>query len=341
MGINQDGQDYSYFSSIKIGSRSKDMLMLIDTGSANTWVFGSDCTTQVCSKHDTFGKSDSDTLNITSAQWSVTYGTGKVAGVVASDKFAFADYDVEIGFGLALTGSDDFITYPMDGILGLGRASSNRLGTPTLMDVIASQKLLKANMFGVHLSRSADGATDGQITFGAPDTSKFSGDLSYTNTISTDGLWEIPADGAGVNGQSLELAGKTAIIDTGTSYILMPLEDATALHAKVPGSANSGETFTVPCDTTLAVQFTFSGVAYDVLPKDYVGKPDKTGKTCASNIIGRQSFGADTWLLGDVFLKNVYTVFDFDQDRIGRLPLMPATLESLTFAQDLALNRPP
>jgi cathepsin D len=332
MGINQDGQDYSYFSSVKLGSKGKEMWMLIDSGSANTWVFGSDCSMQACTKHDTFGKKDSETLNITTTPWTVMYGTGEVGGVVASDKFSFAGYDVDLGFGLASNASDDFVTYPMDGILGLGRASSNRLGTPTLMDVMATKKLLKANMFGVHLSRSVDGATDGQITFGTSDASKYTGDLSYTDAVSTDGLWEIPADGAGVDGQSLGLKDKTAIIDTGTSYILMPLADAKALHAKLPGSTNTGESFTIPCDTKVAVQFTFSDVTYNVSPKDYVGKPDKTGKACASNIVGHQSFGPNTWLLGDVFLKNVYTVFDFDKDRIGMITIARATLELLTFA---------
>ena len=309
------------------------MWMLIDSGSANTWVFGSDCTTQACTKHDTFGEGDSDTLNITTNPWSVSYGTGNVAGIVASDKFAFAGYEVELGFGLALNASNDFVNYPMDGILGLGRASSNRLGTPTLMDVLTSEKLLKENVFGIHLSRSADGATDGQITFGGSDATKFDGDLSYTNSVSTDGLWEIPADEVAADGQSTGLAGKTAIIDTGTSYILMPPNDAKALHAKLPGSSNSGESYTIPCDTKLPIQFTFSGVTYDVLAKDYVGKPDNTGKACASNIIGHQSFGPDTWLLGDVFLKNVYTEFDFDKDRIGILSFLAAEmLLRLTFA---------
>ena len=317
MAISQDGQDYSYFSGIKLGSKGKDMWMLIDSGSANTWVFGSDCESQACNKHETFGNGDSDTLNTSSTEWSLKYGTGEVGGVVASDRFAFAGFDVDIGFGLASHASNEFSTYPMDGILGLGRGSSNKLGTPTLMDVMAGQKLLKANMFGIHLSRSADGTADGQISFGGPDTSKFSGELSYTNSISIDGLWEIPADGAGVDSHSVGVSGKTAIIDTGTSYILMPLNDAKALHAKLPGSLNHGETFTIPCNTSLPIQFTFSKVSYDVLAKDYVGEPDKTGETCRSKIEGRQAFGADTWVLGAAFLKNVYTVFDFDNHWIG------------------------
>lgn len=319
---------------MKFGSNGKEVWMLIDSGSANTWVFGADCTSQACSKHDTIGEADSETLSITSNKWSVSYGSGDVDGIVASDNVAFAGFDIELGFGLALNASAEFLTYPMDGILGLGRASSNKLGTPTVMDILASQNLLEENIFGIHLSRSADGATDGQITFGSVDTSRFNGELSYTNSIASDGLWEVPVEGASVDGQSLGYTGKTAVIDTGTSYILMPLEDAKALHGKIPGSSNSGETFAIPCDTQLSIQFTFSGVTYDVSPKDYVGKPDKAGK-CASNIVGHQSFGPDTWMLGDVYLKNVYTVFDFDNDRIGKVVFFAFMLLSLTFSQAL------
>ena len=319
LAISQDGQDFSYISSIKFGSAGKELWMLIDSGAANTWVMGSDCTTDACQAHDTFGKADSKTLNISTDQWGVSYGTGTVGGFVASDSVAFANFKVQLGFGLAKNASSDFLSYPMDGILGLGRPDSNKLGTPGIMTVLENQKLIKNNLYGVHLQRAADGAMDGQITFGEVDSSKFSGDLSWTKSVSSDGIWEIPVDDAGVGGTKAGFKGKTAIIDTGTSYILMPPDDAKKLHALFQGSTGSGENYLIPCSSTADLQYTFSGVTYNVSSKDYLGKPDSTGKMCASNIVGHQAFGDNTWLIGDVFLKNVYSVFDFDKDRIGKL----------------------
>lgn len=320
MAIDEDGQDLSYFSKIKFGSKGKDMWMLLDTGAANTWVMGSNCTTSACLAHDTFGSQDSSTLHVTTTPWSVSYGTGTVEGVTVTDTVAFANYTVEMGFGSATNTSNDFNNYPMDGILGLGRPASNQIGTPTVMQVLDDKNLLQANILGIHLQRNSDGAKDGQITFGGVDRSKFQGSLSYTATVSADSnLWEIPVDDVAVSGTSCKFTGRSAIVDTGTSYVLMPPADAKILHAQIPGSTNTGGSpnFMIPCSTTKTIQFTFSGVIYSVQPDDYLGKADSTGKMCASNIIGQQAYSANQWILGDVFLKNVYTVFDFDKDRIG------------------------
>jgi cathepsin D len=317
LAIHQDGSDFSYFSTLQFGSSAQEMHMLIDTGSTNTWVFGSDCKSDSCSIHNTFGKSDSTTLSTTTQPFDLAYGTGEVEGTMAEDKVAFANYTLQLEFGLVKTASDDFNNYPFDGILGLGPASSNDLGSQTVMQALDQQAGLKSNILGVHLQRASDGAKDGQLTIGGLDTDKFRGDISYTKTKSASS-WEIAIDDVFVGGQACKFTAKSAIIDTGTSYALMPPSDAKVLHRLIPGSANSGESYTVPCDASTTVEVSISKIRYAISPKDYVGKRS-SGNVCASNIIGHQPFGPNQWILGDVFLKNVYAVFDFDQDRVGEL----------------------
>lgn len=318
MAINQDGHDYTYFSTMKFGaSPGRDLYMLLDTGSANTWVMSSKCQSKSCQIHNLFGDAYSDTLNQTSATWSLGYGTGQVAGTMASDVISFANYSVELDFGMATNASDDFLNYPMDGILGLGPVASDTLGGATIMDALDKQANLKDKIIGMHLHRASDGIKDGQITFGGIDNSKFKGKLSYTKTVSNLS-WEIPLDDAGVDNKGVGFKAKSAMIDTGSSYWLAPPSDAAALHDLIPGAAHNGEAYIVPCNTTANVFVTFSGVKYSIPPKDYVrAVTDSTNNMCNSVIIGHQAYGPNQWIIGDVFLKNVYTVFDFDNSRIG------------------------
>lgn len=299
------------------GSKNQSMWMLFDTGGTNTWAFSDNCTVQACQMHNTFGSNDSTTLQVSSDPFDVGYGTGTVSGVLGTDTVSFADFSMKLTFGLVNNASSDFEDYPMDGILGLGRSNSSTTGTLTAMETIAQSHRLQSNIIGISLQRSSDGAKDGEITFGGVDSTKFTGSISYTDVSPGTNGWQIPLDDAVVNGQPLNFTGRSIIVDTGTSYIFLPPDDATAVHKLIPDSAPNGEDYTIPCSTNETVQITVSGVTYDISPKDYVGSAaDNTG-ACFSNIIGVQTAGPDVWLLGDVFLKNVYTVFDFDQNRIG------------------------
>jgi cathepsin D len=316
--VDEDGNDFSYFFSVEFGSNNQSMWILFDTGGTNSWVFGTDCTVTACEMHNTFGSNDSTTLQTTENTFSVGYGSGTISGFLSSDTVKIANFSLELSFGLANNASQDFVDYPMDGILGLGRSNLSVTGPSTAMEAIAQAKLLPSNIVGISLQRNEDGAKDGEVTFGGVDTTKFEGGITYTAVTTTTDRWEIPLDDAVVAGTPLNFTGKSAIIDTGTSYIFLPPADATAIHALIPESSESGQEFFIPCSTNTTLQFTFSGVTYSVSPKDYVGTSSgDTGTTCYSNIVGVQTFGSDDWLLGDVFMKNVYSVFDFDQNRIG------------------------
>lgn len=320
MAVDQDGSDFSYFSEVLFGPRNKSFLLVIDTGSSDIWVPSANCTAQACRNHETYGPNDSNTLVIENRPFEVRYGTGNVEGVVARDDVSFAGFKINIEFGLSTVVSSDFVNFPIDGIMGLGFPEASQQGASTILEVLVKAKLISSKMFSVALSRASDGLNDGVIHFSRIEKSYYTGNMTYSKSISNLGYWEIGLDDAAVDGKSLGFKGKgrTAIIDTGTSLILLPPDDAYNLHLAIEGARTDGEAFAVPCDTNKTLDMTFSGVTYKIPPIDWVGDPTAPeGQYCLSHIISRTITGPNTWLMGDVFLKNVYSSFDFDNSRIG------------------------
>ncbi|CAN9305418.1 unnamed protein product [Alternaria sp. RS040] len=329
VAIDQDGSDLSYMVAVTFGDSSDEYHMLLDSAASNTWVMGQDCASEACKTHATFGTGDSSTLKTDeTTPFSVTYGTGTSSGHLATDTLHIGtSLSVSLTFGLATNVSDEFRAYPMDGILGIGRgtqgaSTTDEIATPQIMDILSSQNLIGAKMYGIHLSRDTDGKLDGELNLGEVNKERFSGELNYLDCVDNEsGFWEVPLQDAGVDGSSANLStgstNRTAIIDTGTSFILIPEPDALAIHSKVEGFEQDGETFFVPCDTKAVVQFTFNNRIYNISTADWVGDKDDDSTLCRSNIVGRKTFGDAQWLVGDVFLKNVYSVFDFEKSRVG------------------------
>lgn len=314
-GIDQDGTDYSYFAQIGLGSANTPVYMLLDTGAGTSWVMGPNCISASCKLHNSFGAADSTTFQALTSTFSVAYGSGSVSGTLATDSLNLAGLTFSATFGIADTTSADFTSFPMDGILGLSQAEGE---TPNFLDTLVATKDLKSNIFGISINRAADGPNDGEINLGAPDKSKFSGSLGYNAVNSSGGGdWAISMDDVGFDGNLAGITGRLAYIDTGTSYVFAPAEDVATFHKLIPGSGTSDSvTYSVPCTTTTTVEFVFGGVSYSVLAKDWVGGAVGGGQ-CTSNIYGHEVV-SDSWLLGDTFLKNVYAVFDVDQNRVGK-----------------------
>ncbi|KAF2002698.1 acid protease [Amniculicola lignicola CBS 123094] len=304
---------------VKFGESEEEYHLLLDSAASNTWVMGEGCKSAACGTHNTFGPADSGTLKVQDTTFSIIYGTGSVSGILATDTLHISTLTSTLSFGLATNVSDEFRSYPMDGILGIGRGdtSPGTIESPQVMDVLKTSNAIGAKLYGIHLSRAKDGLNDGELNLGEPNTERYDGDLNFLKTVpNTNGFWEIEVEDAGVEGSMLGVSGRTAILDSGTSFILMPELDAVALHKLIPGYTQNGETFTIPCTTKTALVLAFNSQKYTILPTDYIGGTVSNGN-CGSNIIGRRTFGEKQWLVGDVFLKNVYSVFDFENSQVG------------------------
>ncbi|KAH6897427.1 aspartic peptidase domain-containing protein [Thelonectria olida] len=311
-GIDQDGTDYSYFVEVGIGSKQKKLYMLVDTGAGSSWVMGSDCTSDACGLHTTFGSDDSTTLEKSSEPFSIAYGSGKVSGSLAKDTFHLAGMSFDYQFGLTTTTSDQFTSFAFDGILGF---SLNTGANQNFLGAVADSHELDQNIFCIALNRAEDGENNGEIRFGSINKDKFTGDITYTSLEDGDD-WAIELGDMGYDGSKANVGGVPSYIDTGTSFIFGPSDSVTSLHSLIPGAESSdNKTWTVPCDSNKNLTITFSGASYQISPKDWISPKSKSG-TCTSNIYGHEVVQG-AWLLGDTFLKNVYAVFDKDKRRIG------------------------
>lgn len=319
-GIYQYGPDYSYFIKVLVGSAKQPFYMLLDTGAANTWLMGSNCESDACKMHNTFDPSSSKSWQKTKDELEINYGTGSLTGVVGHDKASFAGLTPDLSFGLANYTHDDFKHFAFDGILGLGMGDSI---TGTFLQELKAQKVLDSLVLGISFNRASDGTNDGQVTFGGVDKAKYTGEISY-HTIGTEqkekGEWAVTMDDPSFDGKSAGIGSKLAYIDTGTSFIFAPPAELGPLFNLVPGSSSykNGDytEYQVPCDTKLPIVLSFSGVKYEIPAQDWVSRKNETH--CISNLYGpRVNINNGAWLVGDTFLKNVYSVFDADEMRVG------------------------
>jgi Eukaryotic aspartyl protease len=216
-------------------------------------------------------------------------------------------------FGVATIESDNFGSPEtlFDGIMGVAQSALSEQKTLTPVEALAKAGLIKKPIISFKIPRLADQKNDGEVTLGALDSSKFDQKTLVTiNNVNHQGFWEAPVDSITMNGVDLGLNNRTAILDTGTTLLLVPLADAEAIHKAIAGAKGNGELgFTVPCTTKAALTFTFGQQAFLIDSRDLTVSPvDPSNPTgdCVSGISAAQVGGPNQLLAGDVFLKNTY-----------------------------------
>lgn len=224
--------DVGYIATVQMGTPPRDFFILMDSGSADFWVGSENCQSLEgggCGNHTFLGPDSSSTFVDTGKNFSVQYGSGSVSGDIITDNVVLAGLPLnDHTFGVATTESDDFSSddIPFDGLMGLAQSTLSEQGVLTPIESLASQGTLSEAITSFKLGRVADGTNDGEITFGALDTTKFNPNTLVTfDNVNQDGFWEGALDDITVNGQSLGLQGRTAILDTGTVSVILELNE--------------------------------------------------------------------------------------------------------------------
>ncbi|KAJ2817877.1 hypothetical protein FBU31_006069, partial [Coemansia sp. 'formosensis'] len=229
--------------------------------------------------------------------------------------------------GLATNESHAYQVDTVDGLLGLSYSGVSFIpGVTTFLDNIVENSYLKEPIFSVYIKEKDEKDYAGEYLFGDIDRSRFSGELTWV-PLHQPKFWEIMLDGVSFNvdnvGKEVMDIRGPAIIDTGTTLIVMSDEQATEFHRGIPTAENSDiYGWIMPCNADQVVpgnlSFTIGGNDFSVPVKNLVREPVKgLDGWCFSAVTS----GASNFIiLGDVFLRSNYVVFDRGQARVGIAP---------------------
>ncbi|NXD74531.1 PEPA protein, partial [Eolophus roseicapillus] len=307
--------DNSYYGTISIGTPPQEFTVIFDTGSANLWVPSVYCNSLACSNHKRFNPAESSTFISTNDSVYIAYGTGSMSGVLGYDTVTVADIEVynQI-FGLSETEpGDDFYYSPFDGILGLAYPSIASAGATPVFDNMMREGLVARDLFSVYLSK--DEKSGSFVLFGAIDPYYVTNGITWI-PLSAETYWQITLDRVSINGEATACPYSCqAIVDTGTSLLAMPNNDLTKVFSAL-GATSSGEISCEALDTLPDIVFYINGAAFPVTPSAYVVK---SNGACSLAFEGMDvpTESGEMWILGDVFIREYYVIFNRAKNMVG------------------------
>lgn len=319
-----DYQNAQYFGPIEVGGQK--FTVIFDTGSANVWVPGKACGFFTCYRHTRYDSSKSKTYKKDGRKYSVQYGSGPVEGFFSSDTVKVGDIEVpnqlfaevsKVSFGPLN------IAYAMgkfDGLLGLGFKSISQYQIPTPFETMIDQKLVDEPVFAFYLQQ--DASVTGELVFGGIDKSHFTGDLVNVPLIS-ETYWEVSLDKMTYGSDSVISSAQKAIIDSGTSLLAGPKESVAALAKQAGATLVMGKEYTIDCKKAASLPnltVTLGGHDFVLEGKDYI---INMGGAClfAFMPIDVPAPRGPLWIMGDVFMKKYYCIFDYGNKQMRMAPV--------------------
>ncbi|CAK7307852.1 Pepsin F [Vulpes lagopus] len=315
--------DLAYVGTIGIGTPPQEFKVIFDTGSSDLWVPSIYCSSPACANHNVFNPLLSTTFRVSGRPIHLQYGSGTMSGFLAYDTIQFEGLvDKSQAFGLSLREPGKFMEYAVfDGILGLAYPSLSLQGTIPIFDNLWKQGLISQELFAFYLSKKEEKGS--VVMFGGVDHSYYRGDLNWV-PVSKPFYWQLSMDSISMNGAVIACSGGCeAIIDTGTSLLIGPSSVVLNIQKIINAKQSYSGEYMIDCNTinTLPdIVFTINGVNYPVPASAYIQEGQEG--TCYSNFDeGRGGlFISDSWILGDVFLRLYFTVFNRGNNTIGLAP---------------------
>jgi hypothetical protein len=317
--VIKDYYNAQYYGEVEIGTPPQKFTVVFDTGSSNLWVPKVNC--QNCGYwfinggKAKFDNSKSTTYQHDGSDFHITYGSGSVQGyfsvdhvtlaqdfVISNQKFAEVQNAGGLGVG--------YIMGQFDGILGLGFEGLSLGGATTVFKNAIDQNLVAQPVFAFSMGDNADG----ELTLGGYDDSKFTGEITWVN-LSAATYWQI--DIANISVGSYSSGVTNGIVDSGTSLITGPSTAIAQIATSAGAMRNIMGEYTIDCarlESLPSLDFSINGKTFSVPGKDLV---IQSAGTCLFAMMAMDIPTGPKWILGDVFMRKYYTIFDYENKRVG------------------------
>ncbi|GJJ16179.1 hypothetical protein Clacol_010459 [Clathrus columnatus] len=150
----------------------------------------------------------------------------------------------------------------------------------------------------------------------------------------TDNIYDLKIGGAAVTvlGQEV-VSGFQTVMDSGSLHIFGPPSDVEKFYSKIPGSQlirPKKGVYAFPCSSVPSVSFSWDGKRTWTMSSDTfnLGPFPEDPSLCVGSIVARDLsgvFGDGVWVLGEMFMRNVYSAFSVDTAAIGFATLKETT----------------
>ncbi|KAF4602317.1 hypothetical protein EYR40_005522 [Pleurotus pulmonarius] len=312
-----DDQEVLWQGAISVGTPAKTFTVDFDTGSSDLFLPASNCAVN-CAGHTLWTTTASSTSRNAGRSFSLAFGDGStVSGTVFSDTVTVAGLTATSqAVGAATRYSTGFAKaeFPPDGLMGMAFPQISEFGANPVFQTLVAQGKTTVSEFAFKLATSGS-----ELFLGGVNSNLFTGAFTQ-NRVTSVGFWQIALGSANVNGSPVVTGGQ-AIVDTGTTLLLGPAASVSRFYAAIPGARDATNTvgagfFTFPCNSLPPLSLTLGGRAFPISAASFnLGTLTAGSTTCVGGVA---SVNFDNmWILGDVFLENVYTSFNTATQQVG------------------------
>ncbi|KAG2363427.1 hypothetical protein BDR07DRAFT_1471318 [Suillus spraguei] len=315
---------YGYTVAVGIGEPPTTYYLIVDSGSANTWVGAG------------IMYVPTDTSVNTEEPVRKRYTSGSFSGMLWRDTVTLGDELTITKMYIGVASTSQGIAN--DGILGIGPAELTRGSLqklpkdtiPTITDYLYGRDLIRLHIVSISFQPATLGTDDGVLTFGGTDPTMYIGNIEYTpitTTTRSSSYWGI--DQMITYGTTEILRSTAGIVDCGTTLLYI----ATDAYERYQGATGAdvsqvnGLLQITPTQYSALnnLNFHIGGKIYSLIPDAQIWPRSLNNKIRGADgdiylvvvDIGTPTGRGYDFLNGYVFLQRFYTVLDSGRARIG------------------------